>query len=761
MEEFKDRQYSVDSVKELNFGDISQEAGNGQWEQEINAFIEGRTLKSLFFNEDWVYLCVDLVAEHCSTSPLVIKQEVFREDELVTEKVDSHPLYSLFQRPNPFQDYYSWQYNAFVEILLMGNTIEWVNEKNSIVIVIPSETVALDFDSGGQLEAYLVNRDTDVSQMPSSIARFDREEIFHQMRPNPSSMLWGLSPFIANRKAILNNRYTADYINSFYLRGATPGMVLTMDKVSSPESALRFLRSFEVANTGRRNNRRTLVLPKGVTADVVTPTMADQQILQITESNQNKILASLKVPKHAFSLAESGSLGSEEHKQALKFFYKSAVIPAQRKRAGYLTMKWRERGVLEPNQFIEFDNSSIDVMQDDMGKKAELGSSLLDQWTLNEIRLEVWEKPPIEGGDIVVGAQPAAPALPPLNFNLPGTQGQVAGVTDAAEPVKDDEATDYRPDEKVLSERARNKAAFVSKYKDHFEFSKKQLDTEVDKKEDSILEIILDLFAGQLEKAILPLVEDELDKLPGRKQEKAAQNPTKIPAKLNKRLLKKRLEKSLEDFTESTPTLDRYVDELNPTVTRSYGVMVNPAFDPDRVAALQALQQEDTEGRRATLAARGLDTFAKVNETTTKKVMGIIDQGVKDRKTILEIRKDIADKVKDLSVGRATTIARTEVLTAVSLGKAAAMKDMEKVFEDEPLVKLWLTAGDDRVRDTHIDLDGEAIPVGDTFDNGLDYPRDPSGEAAEVINCRCDMSVVPAKDLGLIETDQPSEFADE
>lgn len=757
--EAKDKDYEVGSVKELNFGDLTQDTGYGVWEQEINAFIEGRTLKGLFFNEDWVYLCVDLVAEHCSTSPLCIYQEVFKEDELVVEKVESHPLYDLFERPNPFQDYYSWQYNAFVEILLMGNTVEWVNEKNNIIIVIPAETVALDFDKEGQLDAYLVNRETDVSQMPTSIARFDKEEIFHQMRPNPSSMLWGLSPFIANRKAILNNRYTADYINSFYLRGATPGMVLTMDKVSSPESALRFLRSFEVANTGRRNNRRTLVLPKGVTADVVTPTMADQQILEISEANQNKILASLKVPKHAFSLAESGSLGSEEHKQALKFFYKSAVIPAQRKRAGYLTMKWRERGILDSNQYLEFDNSSIDVMQEDMSKKAELGSSLLDQWTLNEIRAEVWEKPPIEGGDVVVGSQPAAPALPPLNFNLPQVGGEAPQLLEQPATAKtEEEDLEFRPDQKVLDQRASNKASYIHKYKEHYEFSLKELGREVDTKEDSILDIILDLFASQLEKVILPTVEDELDKLPGRKQEKAAKNPTKIPAKLNKRLLKKKLEKSIEEFTLEGNSLERFVDELNPTVTRSYGVLVNPGFEQDRVAALQALQQENEDGRRSTLAARGLKTFSRINETTTNKVMAIIDKGVKDRKTILEIRKDITDKVKDLSVGRATTIARTEVLTAVSLGKAAAMKDMEKVFEDEPLVKLWLTAGDDRVRDTHVDLDGEAIPVGETFENGLDYPRDPSGDASEVINCRCDISVVPAKDLGLVQTDQPSEF---
>ena len=53
--------------------------------------------------------------------------------------------------------------------------------------------------------------------------------------------------------------------------------------------------------------------------------------------------------------------------------------------------------------------------------------------------------------------------------------------------------------------------------------------------------------------------------------------------------------------------------------------------------------------------------------------------------------------------------------------------------------KIWITAGDNRVRHSHAMLDGEEIPLDETFDNGCKRPRDPNGAPAEICNCRCSL----------------------
>lgn len=53
--------------------------------------------------------------------------------------------------------------------------------------------------------------------------------------------------------------------------------------------------------------------------------------------------------------------------------------------------------------------------------------------------------------------------------------------------------------------------------------------------------------------------------------------------------------------------------------------------------------------------------------------------------------------------------------------------------------KIWITAGDNRVRHSHAMLDGKEISLDGTFDNGCKRPRDPNGAPAEICNCRCSL----------------------
>jgi SPP1 gp7 family putative phage head morphogenesis protein len=53
------------------------------------------------------------------------------------------------------------------------------------------------------------------------------------------------------------------------------------------------------------------------------------------------------------------------------------------------------------------------------------------------------------------------------------------------------------------------------------------------------------------------------------------------------------------------------------------------------------------------------------------------------------------------------------------------------------LEKEWMATLDERTRESHRELDGERVANDAPFSNGLMYPADPSGDPAEVYNCRC------------------------
>ena len=110
-------------------------------------------------------------------------------------------------------------------------------------------------------------------------------------------------------------------------------------------------------------------------------------------------------------------------------------------------------------------------------------------------------------------------------------------------------------------------------------------------------------------------------------------------------------------------------------------------------------------------------------------------------KTLQQIANDIGRMFEVSAPHRARTIARTEVLSASSLGQAAAMEDAATVIPG--MQKMWITAGDDRVRDSHVMLDGDKVDIDEKFDNGLKFPRDAAGGPEEVINCRCTVLMIP------------------
>ena len=127
----------------------------------------------------------------------------------------------------------------------------------------------------------------------------------------------------------------------------------------------------------------------------------------------------------------------------------------------------------------------------------------------------------------------------------------------------------------------------------------------------------------------------------------------------------------------------------------------------------------------------------RINTTTHEKLKLILDNGLKNGSSIGDMSKEI-DDLYNHSIGfRAKYIARTEVIGAANQGKLAMYQ--EAGIEN----KEWITARDERVRESHVAMEGQTVGINQAFTSGdnhrLLYPGDRSAgaPAGEVINCRC------------------------
>lgn len=119
----------------------------------------------------------------------------------------------------------------------------------------------------------------------------------------------------------------------------------------------------------------------------------------------------------------------------------------------------------------------------------------------------------------------------------------------------------------------------------------------------------------------------------------------------------------------------------------------------------------------------------------TQKVYDIIQESYgKEGIGIDELTRNIQDEFNNLKTFEAERIARTETL------KAQSKANYERLKADNTVeYKQWIATLDERTRDTHDAQNEQITYIDGTFENGLEYPGDTSGDIEEWINCRCDV----------------------
>ena len=720
----------------------------GNFDSEVKAQLDLITLKALYSDDAWVYICCNLIARKISRQFMPVQKLKVENGALVVSLLPNHPFNQKMVRPNKQESYSTYMFRNAVELTLMGNAIIWKTKYSEEFILVPTELVMLEFDGRGNLLYYnIVSGTPDGSGQFYNVFRLKPEEVIHIKMPNPNSIYWGLSPWIPGRRSVLFERYSQEYLLNFYLKQANPGQVMEMGELANERQALRFLKSMEMHYTGRANQRRTMILPKGVTAKNNAHTFAEQQLRDHLQENKETIRALFAIPPHELGIQSAGSIGSEESAKQIRNFYESTIIPYQGFISEGHTMKLEKE--LGKGNILEFNNSDVAVLQENFLEKATFGEKMLKTMTLNEVRSRVWNLEALDGGDETpstvvidefVKAQIAAMAAKPV-----APAGAPAG-TPSTQPAPNDNPSvgATAPQKHALSpqERAR---AFLAKNSAWWA-NRKAVGEEGDAVilELKMFEVLLDIFAKAFKEIDLAFFQMFHGKTISVRREKSSGPGRRKDSDLE------RLQKKIESIFKSKEILDAYNGEAIPLLfeghSTGYDLGLNIPFNVPNRDAVEALGARSEDGRLAILQARGIDNFEGFTKTQTDTIINLVAKGVAEQKTPGQIAKEIQENFSETIPSKARTIARTETLTAVSLGQKAAEDDFAEINPGG--TKMWITAGDDRVRRSHEAIDGVEVPIKNGvwksgLGNELRFPRDPQGGAADVINCRCTFILIP------------------
>jgi hypothetical protein len=146
------------------------------------------------------------------------------------------------------------------------------------------------------------------------------------------------------------------------------------------------------------------------------------------------------------------------------------------------------------------------------------------------------------------------------------------------------------------------------------------------------------------------------------------------------------------------------------------------------------------------IMARANQLAGQISETTYDQIQEALREGVTAGDDIPAIADRIQEVFSDADDLRATTIARTEVISAYN-GTTELLGTL--LPDDVANGKAWITTMDGRERDAHADADEQQVALGQPFQVGgeeLLYPGDPSGSPENCINCRCAVSLLAPED---------------
>lgn len=514
------------------------------------------------------------------------------------------------------------------------------------------------------------------------IKYIEPKDVIHFMFIDPGNMFWGLSPLQAAGRVVDTDVEMTKWNKIALQNRAVTDGVFSFTESMTGDQWTEARAQIKEQHQGSVNARTPWVLSGGAKWQQMSLSPIDMDFIAGKKMTREDICSIFDVPPPLVGFYENATLANLA--ESRRIFWFDTIIPYLQDIGGYLNLTLSPE--FGPGVRLVYDLSNIEAIREKFKDKVETGAKLFEMGVpLNDInqKLELgFDK--FAWGDI---GYISARLFPVGSIEL------------ETEPKKL-----TTPEAKSFNLQSENQKVQYWKAFDGMRIGWEKV------------------MAGQTTKLL-----GEEAKL----YETAYKNATGDIKKFNKAIekripiwtqtLRAAYEEIIADFGART-----YGDLL-----KSHSIIENKKItkDFDPYSKLITDWSKKWSAIRATLISEGSKTFCN----------RVITVGLEANMTVDAIAKSVREAYDTNKIYRGQVMARTEVVGASNFGsfegaKQANIPKMEKT---------WVSARDDRVRDSHGHIDGTSVKMDAYFDvNGspMLYPGDPSASGDETIMCRCAIS---------------------
>lgn len=617
----------------------------------------------------YLYIGVSMIAKRAAGIPLELYKIKNKKGDVA--EVFDHPLLALFSTPNTMQTQREFWELSLTYYLLSGDCF-WYAERvgNTItqLYALRPDWVQIILSSDRKsIIAYEYSTTT--------IQRFKPEDVIHVKNTDPTNPLRGVGVVRPATSRILTEIEATKYQANFFQNQGRPDMAVFSENDVNEEDGADFRRRWKNI-FGRGKGGQVAVFGRAIkSVQELNNTPKEMDFIETQKFLRMDILSALHIPEEMVSSDGSNRATSKE---AYKMYLQEAVVPPLEAFIDVINNRLVPR--VDIAVFFDFK----DPVPLDRAAQLEEHKAGVGKWiTQNEVRLETG-RPAIEGHD-TLGA---------VSFG--------GGAPNATDPALAETAKQF----------LRKRPILVKKLDAIEAMAALQLSNEPKRQMNSI-------FATRDQKEAYARA---YIKGAEKKAEQVKDAIDEVHKAMEKRILETDL--NVAGFMDVQREKKIAKDALTPLMVKLY--------KEGGQAALDALFKKSgdhffTDAVLLSAIEGRVEFFTNsIMDTTFDILKAKIVDGVKNGDGVDVIAKSIREYFDDMSKSRAKTIAQTETNFVLS-------KSTNDAYTQSPVVtgKEWLTVGDDRVREEHVENDGVIVAKGQAFPSGEMYPAEHS------VNCRC------------------------
>jgi HK97 family phage portal protein len=671
----------------------------------------GDVKKNPYGKSQIVYSCISRTARAIAQVPMVVAN-IKGDDPGTWERIKGpNPWSTLLNRPNYLMTGYLFREALYSYLLLDGN-----------VFIIPFPPIYKEYPKALYIvrknymePIYSENKATLIgwNYKPSPNVSFPLriDEVCHIKFFHPTDPVFGQAPLEAGELPVLADYKASKYNNLFFDNGAILSGVLSTDKALSPTQRKAIRDEFENRHQGLDRAHKLAVLEGGLKYQATGVSMQDMQFLELRKFTRDEILQIFGMKKTILSITDTLNYAITRGER--RDWWVDTNLPLMALTLSSMNYSFFPDAGYGGEIGIVHDISKVEALQEQFREKIDAAVKLAQLgFTPNEINValnlgftkkwwrDYWWQPlnlsPI-GGKKLSPEELKPPENPP------------------AEPPKED-----KPPEKnvrLIPER-------IPKEIERESFKRKRTPERQALLEKNWKAYIATLdpieakYKGHLRRIFYAMRTKTLAAL-RKSDEKEA---------MNRNAIQKDVDDVYDlDFAEEADLIRKYSDMAYRSsvsagiaaVAGETGIDVNWTMnDP---AVLEFLNVRPVRIRWGT-------------NVIAEELRGICQSGIEEGLTVNQIGDMISQYYNELSGYRANAIARTEIGGSAGFGRYVGLRNTGIRYKE------WFTALDEKVRSTHMAMEGMVVLMEEMWNVGgelLKYPGDVDGSGEETINCRC------------------------